>query len=68
MELELLRLMHMNRLYLCRDENRVVDETDVTMLARQRRTHDIMREVGLKMFMEGSRVINLQDVCDIMLK
>ncbi|KAH3875677.1 hypothetical protein DPMN_038951 [Dreissena polymorpha] len=56
MGLELLHLIEMNRLVVCTDENWVCDETDVILQALDRRKKEIVREVRLRMIMEGSRV------------
>ncbi|KAH3875698.1 hypothetical protein DPMN_038973 [Dreissena polymorpha] len=67
MELEFLSLIDMNRAVVCMDENGVFDETDFIQQALQRRMDDILREVCLRIIMEGGRVNNVDDVCIIML-
>ncbi|XP_052265687.1 uncharacterized protein LOC127868115 [Dreissena polymorpha] len=66
-EIELLRLMIMNRMALCMDENGEVDETHVTLQTLHNRENMILREFYLRMSMEGSRVNNLNDVLEGML-
>ncbi|KAH3875837.1 hypothetical protein DPMN_039117 [Dreissena polymorpha] len=67
MEMQLLELMLMNRVPLCKDENRVVYLTDVTLNTLCTRVDEIVREVYLTLIMEGSRFNNLDDVVDVML-
>ncbi|XP_052264044.1 uncharacterized protein LOC127867095 [Dreissena polymorpha] len=57
-ELELLWLMRMNRLAICRDENGRVDYTDAIVQALDRRINEVITDVGVRMIMEGSRVTN----------
>ncbi|KAH3865499.1 hypothetical protein DPMN_028538 [Dreissena polymorpha] len=67
-ELEMLNLVaDIRRTNLCEDENWEIDESDFTLLAITRRNDVIVTEVGLVMILEGSRVINKEDVYDRML-
>ncbi|KAH3865510.1 hypothetical protein DPMN_028549 [Dreissena polymorpha] len=61
-ELEMLILKRVKREGCCTDENFVVDESDVTLLAIERRIQTIMKAVHIMMALEGSRDINIQDV------
>ncbi|KAH3865245.1 hypothetical protein DPMN_028284 [Dreissena polymorpha] len=61
-ELEMLTLMHMNRVVICMDENREVDDTDAILQAFKRRLNEVMTDVFVRMIMEGSRVINANDI------
>ncbi|KAH3869781.1 hypothetical protein DPMN_032952 [Dreissena polymorpha] len=56
-EIELLRLMIMNRMALCMDENGEVDETHVTLQTLHNRENMILREFYLRMSMEGNPCI-----------
>ncbi|KAH3865361.1 hypothetical protein DPMN_028400 [Dreissena polymorpha] len=62
MELDLLYLAQMNRVKLCRDENWVVDSSDVILHAIHRRMYETMSEVRLMMIIGGSGVHNMADV------
>ncbi|KAH3865722.1 hypothetical protein DPMN_028764 [Dreissena polymorpha] len=62
-ELELLQLMRMNRVEFCMDENEEFDYTDAIWQALKRRTDEVITDVGVRMIMEGSRVINADDIC-----
>ncbi|KAH3875859.1 hypothetical protein DPMN_039139 [Dreissena polymorpha] len=53
---------------LLSDESGRIDESDVALLSIVRRMNEILRDVGLRMIMGGSRVMNLQDVLYRMLK
>ncbi|KAH3875809.1 hypothetical protein DPMN_039086 [Dreissena polymorpha] len=53
MEVELLRLMIINRSMLCRDENGKLDETDAILQTLSRCQNMIVIEVCLRMIMEG---------------
>ncbi|XP_052263977.1 uncharacterized protein LOC127867072 [Dreissena polymorpha] len=66
-ELEMLVLMWQIRELLCIDANWKIDESDVTLLAIKRRENEIVREVCMRMILEGSRDINMQDVYNGML-
>ncbi|KAH3865661.1 hypothetical protein DPMN_028703 [Dreissena polymorpha] len=63
-ELELLMLMYMNRVVICRDENVKVDYTDAIFQALQRRIDEVITDVGVRMRMEGTRVINADAIFD----
>jgi hypothetical protein len=54
--------MFMNRAEICRDENRKIDYTDASMQALERRIDEVITDVGVRMRMEGSRVINAQAI------
>ncbi|KAH3709623.1 hypothetical protein DPMN_069087 [Dreissena polymorpha] len=62
MELDLLYLAQMNRVELCRDENWVVDSSDVIMHAIHRHMYETMSEVRLMIIIEGIEVHNMADV------
>ncbi|XP_052264146.1 uncharacterized protein LOC127867143 [Dreissena polymorpha] len=57
-ELELLWLMRMNIVSICRDENWKIDDTDAIVQALDRRINEVVTDVCVRMRMEGSRVIN----------
>ncbi|KAH3865199.1 hypothetical protein DPMN_028238 [Dreissena polymorpha] len=61
-ELELLRLMRMNRVVICWDENGEFDYTDAILQAIERRMHKVITDVRMRMRMEGSRVFNADDI------
>ncbi|KAH3865190.1 hypothetical protein DPMN_028229 [Dreissena polymorpha] len=61
-ELELLWIMRMNRVAICMDENGEVDFTDAILQALCRRIDEITTDVCVRMIMEGSRVINADDI------
>ncbi|KAH3689965.1 hypothetical protein DPMN_191119 [Dreissena polymorpha] len=61
-ELELLWLMRLNRLVICKDENGEIDYTDAIMQALKRRTNEVLTDVSVRMRMEGSRVINAKAI------
>ncbi|KAH3865476.1 hypothetical protein DPMN_028515 [Dreissena polymorpha] len=63
-ELELLLLMCVNRSVICSDENGTVDYTDAIVQALGRRIIEVLTDVGVRMRMEGSRVINAQAILD----
>ncbi|KAH3865560.1 hypothetical protein DPMN_028600 [Dreissena polymorpha] len=63
-ELELVWLMRMNRGFICSDENGKVDDTDAIVQALKRRINEVLTDVGVRMRMEGSRVINAQAIFD----
>ncbi|XP_052241333.1 uncharacterized protein LOC127851544 [Dreissena polymorpha] len=63
-ELELLMLMRMNRVVICSDENGEFDDTDAILQALKRRTDEVMTDVGVRMIMEGSRVIDADAIFD----
>ncbi|XP_052259370.1 uncharacterized protein LOC127863769 isoform X1 [Dreissena polymorpha] len=63
-ELELLMLMRMNRDLICTDENGEVDFTDAIWQALVRRMQEVVTDVGVRMRMEGSRVINAKAIFD----
>ncbi|KAH3709622.1 hypothetical protein DPMN_069086 [Dreissena polymorpha] len=63
-ELELLMLMYMNRAVICRDENGKIDYTDAILQALQRRIDEVLTDVGVRMRMEGTRVINADAIFD----
>ncbi|XP_052264035.1 uncharacterized protein LOC127867092 isoform X2 [Dreissena polymorpha] len=63
-EVELLMLMLMNRVVICMDENRKIDYTDAILQAAVRRVNEVLTDVGVRMRMEGSRVINAQAIFD----
>ncbi|KAH3874437.1 uncharacterized protein LOC127869222 [Dreissena polymorpha] len=62
MELEILNLIEMNRMFGCIDENGVFRDKDVTMQSLKRRRNEILREVILMMIMEWSLVYNVDNV------
>ncbi|KAH3865162.1 uncharacterized protein LOC127869735 [Dreissena polymorpha] len=62
-EVELLCLMRMNREAICMDENGEVDHTDAIWQALKRRMDEVTTDVGVRMIMEGSRVINADAIC-----
>ncbi|XP_052223316.1 uncharacterized protein LOC127839152 isoform X1 [Dreissena polymorpha] len=61
-EMEMLELIYMNRRALGMDE-----ETDVIMQAINSRQVEILREVGMRMIMEGTRVNDIRNVWNSML-
>ncbi|KAH3875395.1 uncharacterized protein LOC127869396 [Dreissena polymorpha] len=61
-ELELLRLMRMNREVICSDENGDTYYTDAILQALDRRINEVITDVRMRMIMEGSRVINAQAI------
>ncbi|XP_052223308.1 uncharacterized protein LOC127839151 isoform X1 [Dreissena polymorpha] len=61
-EIEMLELIWMNRLYLGMDE-----DTDAIMQALLGRQNEILREVKMRMIMEGARVNDIQNVWSSML-
>ncbi|XP_052221144.1 uncharacterized protein LOC127837794 [Dreissena polymorpha] len=61
-EMEILELIHRNRLALGMDEG-----TDFIMQAVRRREKEIVKEVRMRMILEGCRVNNLLNVFDWML-
>ncbi|XP_052263892.1 uncharacterized protein LOC127867016 isoform X1 [Dreissena polymorpha] len=61
-ELELLTLVRLNRVEICRDENGKVDFTDAIVQALIRRENEVITDVCVRMIMEGSRVINADDI------
>ncbi|XP_052274763.1 uncharacterized protein LOC127874458 isoform X2 [Dreissena polymorpha] len=61
-ELEMLQLGWMNRMVQCRDENGKCDDTDVILEIICRRQDEILSEVYLRMFMEGSAPNDQEDI------
>ncbi|KAH3865566.1 uncharacterized protein LOC127867092 isoform X1 [Dreissena polymorpha] len=57
-EVEMLTLMLMNRVVICRDENGEYDITDAILQALIRRGNEVITDVCERMIMEGSRVFN----------
>ncbi|KAH3690203.1 hypothetical protein DPMN_194003 [Dreissena polymorpha] len=64
MELELLMLMNTNRMILCGDKSGEVDETDAILQALFKRMNEVIKEVCVRMRLEGSRVINADAISD----
>ncbi|XP_052237135.1 uncharacterized protein LOC127848616 isoform X2 [Dreissena polymorpha] len=61
-ELELLMLKYMNRRLHCSDESSITDENDFMLKEISRRQSEIVREVVMRMHLEGSFVYDLHDV------